>query len=90
MSYRPRFITHEFDILFDVFNELDILFSRVGIVKTEITFSSLIDFGLHKVESHSLTMPYMKISIGLRWETSQYNVSKLINSILNKLLCVQG
>jgi len=90
MSNFPRFIAHELNVLLYVLNVFNVFFSWVGIVKTKITLSSFVDFGLHEVESHSFAMSNMQITIGLRWKTCQDDVSEFINSILDKFFSVQS
>lgn len=89
MSDLPRFIPHKFNILFDVFYILNIFLGWIRIVKSEITFP-VINFCLHKVESHCLTMANMKVTVGLRRETSQDDISEFIDPILKQLFGVES
>ncbi len=77
----PWLIAHKVDIFFDVFNVLNIFFSWVGIVKSQIAFS-FADSSLHEVESHGFAVTYMKVAVGLRWESSQNNISEFGYPIL--------
>lgn len=83
----PGFIAHEFDVLFDVLDVLDVFFGRISVVKSQVTLA-FVSFGHHKVETHGLAVTYMQISVGLRRESSQDNVSELVISFLNELLRV--
>ena len=89
MSNFPRLIPHISDILLDIFDVLDVFLSGVGIIKSQIAFSSFIYFSLHKIKTHSLAVTNMKISIGLRRESGQNYITKFVNSLLNQLFSIQ-
>ena len=83
----PGFISHEFDVLFDVFDVLDVFFGGVGIVKPQVALA-FVGFGHHKVETHGFAVTDVQIPVGLRRESSQDNVSELVISFLNEFLRV--
>lgn len=72
MSNFPWFVTHKTNVFFDVLNVLNILFQGVGIVKSEVAFTTR-HFSLHKVESHSFTVTNMKVSVWFWRESGQNN-----------------
>lgn len=89
VGHLPRFVAHPLDVFFNVFNELLVFFGGVGIVKSQIALS-VIDFGLHEVESHRLAMAYVEVSVGFGREPGQNDISELVDSVLQKFFGVQG
>lgn len=87
MGNLPRFITHPSHVFLYILDVFNILFGRISIVKTKITFST-IHLCLHKTKSHSLAVTNVKITVGLRRESSQHNIPVFVNSILNELFGV--
>jgi hypothetical protein len=75
----PWFITHKSYILFDVVNELLVFFQGIGVIESEVALA-VGYFSLHEIESHGFAMSDMKISIRLRWESSENLSAKLILS----------
>ena len=85
----PRLITHPIDILFNVIDILLVLFYGIGVIKSQIAFSTW-DFCLHKVESHSFTVTNMKISIRLWRESSQNTIPEFFLSPFKVFFGVYG
>lgn len=89
MSDLPRLITHKLYIFFYVFYVLNIFLGGVGIVETKITFA-VVDLGLHEVKPHGLAVTDVKVAIGLWWESSQDNISELVDPILKQIFGVES
>ncbi len=85
----PRFITHEADILLDVFDVLNVLFQWICIIKSQVALS-IWHFSLHEVESHGFTVTNMKIPIWFRWESCQNNWTKLLVSGIKNFFWIYG
>lgn len=75
----PGFVTHELYVLLNVFNVLDIFFQWVCIIESQVTFSRG-HLGLHEVKSHCFAMTNVKVSVGFRWESGQYDWTELLVS----------
>ena len=87
MSNLPWLIPHPSDILSNIINEFLILFYWISIVESEIATSSC-HFRLHEIESHSLAMPDMQVSVRFRWKSSQNSFTKISMSPLQILFVV--
>lgn len=83
MSNFPWLISHKVNVFFNVFDIFNVLFCWICIVKPQIAFTFAYS-SLHEIESHSFTMADVKVAVGLRWESSEDNISKFINSVLQK------
>ena len=83
----PRLITHKANVLFDVLNVFDILLRWIGIIEPQVAFA-LADLSLHEIKSHSFAVTNVKISVGLRWESRQDNVTKFVYPVLQQLFGV--
>ena len=88
MSNFPRFVTHKFDVLLDVFDVLNVLLQWVGIIESKVAFASW-HLRLHEVKPHSFRVTNMKISVRFWRESSQDNLSKLFVSCIQNLFWVQ-
>ena len=74
----PRFIAHKSDIFNDVVNVFLIFFGGIGVIKSEIAFSTM-NLCQHEIKSHGSAVTNVQISIGFRWETSQdYSLAELL------------
>lgn len=88
MSYFPRIVAHPTDILFNVINELLVLFDWVCVIKSQIAMTTW-HLCLHEIESHSFTMTNVEISVWLRREPSQNDTfTKLLTSPFEILFAI--
>ena len=76
MGHLPRLIAHKLDVLLDVDDVLDVFFGRVGVVEAQVAVA-FAHPGLHEVETHCLAVADVQVTVWLRWEASQNDVSVL-------------
>ena len=64
-----RLVSHEMHVLYDVIYKLLILFGGIGVVKAQVA-PTVVEFGLHEIETHGFAVPDVKVAVRLRWESS--------------------
>lgn len=87
MGNLPGLVSEEANVLLDVIDILLTLLFGVGIVVAQVALSSILSSN-GKVESHSLSMANMQISVGLRRESGVDTLTEYFLVLFQKLLAI--